>query len=114
MGRHYTPKWSPSSDSMFTLYVRDVFKFCSTLKIRYLEQIKEAIDTTWHEVPSPRGSSNTIVLKITTNERTSQLFDELSPQQLTLIADSALLACDEEVSEEIVPAMSWECNRGSR
>ena len=77
MGRHYTPKWSPSSDSMFILY-----------------QIKEAIDTTWQEVPSPRGSSKTIVLKITANERTSQLFDELSLQQLTLIANSALLACD--------------------
>ena len=50
----------------------------------------------------------TIILKITANERTSQLFDELSRQQLTLIADSALLACDEEVSEEIIPAMSWE------
>lgn len=59
-------------------------------------------------MPSPRGSSKTIILKITANERTSQLFDELSPQQLTLIADSALLACDEEVSEEIIPAMSWE------
>jgi len=47
-------------------------------------------------------------LKITANERTSQLFDVLSPQQLTLIADSALLACDEEVSEEKIPAMSWE------
>ena len=93
---------------MFTLYVRDFFKFCSTPKIRCLDQIKETIDTTWQEVPSSRGSSKTIVLKTTANERTSLLFDELSPQQLTLIADSALLACDEEVSEEIIPAMSWE------